>query len=433
MKKYLPYLATAVVLLSATITSCNKDMIEGNEIGEVGDASLDQTFGKNGMVVIPNTSEINLLDFDSHGNIVAAGYTLIGSGMGGHLTLAKIRVDGTQDKNSESSWLTKITDYDDSIPIGLKVTKENKIMVLGSFTKIRFQGRETILMRFNHDGTVDNTFGENGKVNLQFNAGYITSVNFDSDDFLLIAKRETEIVDKNGVLYSNLIGYSISKYSYSGVLDNSFGQNGVVLLINTVSPYSMRIVKNGSIIVAGTYNTWPNIELGLCKLTPSGKMDTGFANKGIWHRNVMQDFDLDHEYFSGILEDNNGNLILSGSGLRNSKGWGNRAFISKFSSNGKLDTSFGDKGFYCFDFGNSNNPVFQIGSNYVTAGWDLNESHKVVLVNNNGNFGEYIYTSGIYYFQTMKLYGDNTLYTGGGYRIGNSYNANFAVERVIID
>ena len=40
-----------------------------------------------------------------------------------------------------------------------------------------------------------------------------------------------------------------------------------------------------------------NIELDLCKLSPEGIIDKNFANNGVWHKNVMQDFDLDHEYF----------------------------------------------------------------------------------------------------------------------------------------
>ncbi|MDR0795525.1 MAG: T9SS type A sorting domain-containing protein, partial [Tannerella sp.] len=144
--------------------------------------------------------------------------------------------------------------------------------------------------------------------------------------------------------------------------------------------------------------------------------------------NIKQDINLDYEYFTNVLEDSDGNLILSGSGLTNSLGWGDRAFLSKFSSNGILDTSFGENGFYCFDFGGgSYKPIFQIGNQYITAG------SQIVSVNHDGTSASDLYTCGIYYFQDMKIQGKNKLILGGGSRIDDSNNTNFALERVILD
>jgi len=427
MERYFSYFVVAGVLLSAILTSCNKENIENKENSKNKDythtVSLDDTFGQNGRIIIPNTSEISLLDIDRDGNIVAVGYTMIlGSGGKSYLTLAKIN----SDELSGNNWLTKVTDYESGWSIGLKIAKDNKIVVIGGFAKVQFQGWETIMMRFNQDGTVDNTYGDNGKVNLNFNAGNIISVNVDSDDFMLLAKIDYQSEDRSPY---------IVKYNYDGVIDKSFGKNGEVRIANSIVPYCIRILNDGSIVVAGTYNTRPNTELGLCKLTANGELDKEFATNGIWHMNIMQDFTMpsDHESFFNILEDKNGNLVLSGSGLTNDLGWGNRAFLSKFSSNGKLDKSFGKNGFFCFDFGGSNKPIFQIGNNYITAGWLNNESHKIISVNSDGSFGDYIYTSDIYYFMDMKLHG-NTLYLGGGYKIDDNHIfANFAVEKVNID
>ena len=422
-----------ILLIVAGFFSCDKQSFFERSSQIV---LLDNTFGQNGRTLIPNTSEISFLDSDTHGNIIAVGYTLIGGGKS-YLTIAKTNADGIIDESFGNNGLVKVTDYDNSSPIGMKITNDNKIIVIGSFTKVQFQGSETIIMRFNENGTVDENFGNNGKVDLSFNTGYIMSLNFDNDDFMLIAKQEGETIEKNGTLYYIHTGYSITKYNYEGQIDKTFGEDGIVFFSNnetmSIAPYRMKILKNGSIIIAGTYNVWPNIELGFCKLTPTGKLNTDFANGGVWHMNVMQDFDLDHEYFSNVLEDSSGNLIFSGSGLQNSLGWGNRAFLSKFSSNGILDKSFGKNGFYCFDFGDSNKPIFQIGNKYMTAGWYNNDSHRLISINNDGSYGNYVYTSEIYYFQNMIPQGNNKIILGGGYRIDNSYNAYFALERVIVD
>ena len=114
-------------------------------------------------------------------------------------------------------------------------------------------------------------------------------------------------------------------------------------------------------------------------------------------------------------------------------GWSNRAFLSRFSSDGVLDTGFGENGFYCFDFGNSNNPVFHIDSEYITAGWYNNENHKLISVHDDGSDGDYVFTTDMYYFQDMILQENNKIILGGGYQIDDTYNANFALERVIFN
>ena len=164
-----------------------------------------------------------------------------------------------------------------------------------------------------------------------------------------------------------------------------------------------------------------------------GELDTDFANDGVWHINTMQDFDLDHEGFSNIFEDNSGNLILSGWGLTNSLGYGTRSFLSKFTYNGVLDTNFGENGFYCFDFLRGLNSIFQIGDKYLTNGW-YNDSYKIAYVKLDGSFGDSIYTVGLDYFKGMNLQGIwNKIILGGAHRINTANGANFALERLSFD
>ena len=364
--------------------------------------SIDNTFGQNGMTLIPNTSSISLFDFDNHGNIIAAGITLIDNKK--YVTIAKTNPDGVIDENFNDNGLIKITDYSRSFPHGLKITSDNKIIVIGSFSKVVFQDYATIIMKFNENGTVDDSFGDNGRINLNIDTRSIISLNFENDDFMLITIKDYQ--------YPYIV-----KYNYEGKIETSFGENGTVYLTNSIVPYCMKILNNGSIIIAGTYNTWPNTELGVCRLTHNGELDTNFANNGLWHMNIMQDFDLDHEYFSNVIEDREGNLLISGSG----------AFLSKFSPNGIFDTDFGENGFYWLDFWDSNTPVLQIGDKYIIAGWYDSHSHKLISVNKDGRYGNFVYDCGIYYLDVMKLQENNKIILGGG------YNDIFALERVVVD
>lgn len=396
--------------------------------------SLDKTFGQNGRMIIPSASEISFFDFDNHGNIIAAGSAL-NSGGYYDLTITKTNADGIIDKSFGNEGVSKVTDYDHSYPRGLKITNDNKIVVIGQFTKIMFHGYETLIMRFNENGTVDENFGDNGKVNINFNSGDLFSLNCENNDFMLLGRREGETILINGNKYYTLKGYSISKLDYNGNIDGNFGDNGKAHLPNYISPNSIKILKDGSIAIAGTYNQDPNTELGFCKLTSVGELDKDFANDGVWHMNIMKDFDLDYESFSNILEDNRGNLILSGWGITNSLGWRNRAFLSKFFYNGIIDTDFGENGFYSFDFSGNYNEIFNIGDKYVTVGWDKNlKQNKIIYVNCDGSFSDYIYTCGLYYLRNMKLQGKlNKIILGGGYRINDASSSNFALERINFD
>ena len=74
------------------------------------------------------------------------------------------------------------------------------------------------------------------------------------------------------------------------------------------------------------------------------------------------------------------------------------------------------------------NLIFQVGDKYITAGW--HENHKIVSVNKNGASAYGVYNCEIYYFQDMKLQGNNTLILGGGDKVDNAV---FALEKVIFD
>ena len=163
-------------------------------------------------------------------------------------------------------------------------------------------------------------------------------------------------------------------------------------------------------------------------------MDTDFADGGIWRKNIMQNYMI-HENFSTVLEDSDGNLIFSGPGPTISLQGFIRPFLSKFSSNGKPDTRFGENGFYWLGFVDiyTLTPVFQVGDQYIVAGFHHNETYKIECVSIDGSIGEHVYTSKIHYLQDMKLQGENKIVLGGGYRIDDSYSANFALERIIFD
>ncbi|MDD3430664.1 MAG: T9SS type A sorting domain-containing protein [Bacteroidales bacterium] len=392
--------------------------------------TLDNTFGQNGKTIIPNTTEIYFFDFDIQGNIIAAGIA-VNDGGKYNLTIAKTNADGIIDESFGNGGLAKISGYDHSSPLGLSITDDNKIVVIGQFSKVQFQGYETLIVRLDENGMLDEHFGDSGRVNFAA-AEDVVLLNCESNDFMLLGGVESERNEIGQNVYVTITGYYISKYNYHGNLDENFGDRGKAHLPNCLEPRAAKILRDGSIAVAGAYNSLSDHELGLCKLTPAGQLDTVFANDGIWHWNTTPVFDLSYEGFYGILEDSSGDLILTGTGRHtNESGWRDTGFLSKFSAGGIPDSDFGENGFYWFDFLGISSKFFKVGENYVCVTTTAHGAFRMYYVNADGSFGNYLYTSSLNYLHDAKIQGSpNKILLAGACRTSD---ANFALERVTVD
>ena len=144
--------------------------------------TFDPTFGQDGMTVIPGTSEIHYLDFDKLGNIIAIGTNDTYS----HLTIAKTNADGIFDQTFGINGVVEFYEYTWSrwAAFGLKITNENKILIFGIF--VIDGSKKPMLLQFNEDGSIDESFGDQGKVILNHDPLYVESVNIENDDFMLI-------------------------------------------------------------------------------------------------------------------------------------------------------------------------------------------------------------------------------------------------------
>jgi len=376
--------------------------------------TLDPTFGENGMTVIPNSKNFIFLDFDKSGNIISSGIS-----DDREVKITKINYDGIIDKNfGTNGEIILNSGYAIS---NLKVTTDNKILLSGTFreeadTYIR------LLLRFNEDGTFDNTFGDDGKMNLDLIAGVhnetsISCVNLENDDFMLIAM--TEYVNPGQLPYKSFI----SKYNYDGILDESFGENGKVLLFDDetfrIVPRAIKILNDLSIVIAGHDNLKHpgDRKLAFCKLSSTGVFITDFANNGIWI-----DDNSCESYFYFILEDTNGNLLFAGV----EEGIIHNHFIYCFYPNGIINSDFGSNGYYePFGFLQSGRmQLLQNESKYLVR----NSYYKLIRIHNNGTFDmdfniEELWNTSIF-ISVMQLQKPSKLI------IGYRYNGIFYITRL---
>jgi len=364
--------------------------------------TLDPTFGQNGVTVIPDAKMGITFAFDQFGNIfigvTTADYRVV---------IIKMNADGIIDENFGTNGQILVSE--DPItwpPAELRITNENKILLCETFNGSNIN---VILRRFNEDGSIDQTFGNQGIMNLSaligaYNPILIRAVNLENDDFMLIGVTEHITAGKSYIL----------KYYYDGVLDESFGENGKVYLTDNdetfnIHPRAIKILNDHSIIVAGFDNVGLSSggRLAFCKLSPTGNLVADFAHNGIW---VMDNNLQQTEHFYSIIEDKyNGNLVFA---RERYVSWEAYYFVCSFYPDGTLNSGFGTNGCYTnynvFEF-SGEIQTLQSGSKYLLKYDDL-----ITSINNIGTLDTNFNHTGVfslagYRFKEMKLQDTNKL------------------------
>ena len=130
------------------------------------DGSLDTNFDTDGIVITDiggTQDQIYGLVLQSDGKIVVVGYSNVNTNYA--LVLARYNTDGSLDTGFGTGGivLTAFRDYWD-FGYGLAIQSDGKIVATG-YSQTQTTGNDDfILARYNTDGSLDNTFGTDGKV-----------------------------------------------------------------------------------------------------------------------------------------------------------------------------------------------------------------------------------------------------------------------------
>ena len=208
------------------------------------DGSLDPDFNGNGIF----TSEFNeafrsfaAVEFQSDKKIVAAGYCNSTSDPFATMVYA-VRVDSTGNPDGgfgASGEFSYTAGFQEELT-DMAIQKDGKILLC--FNKI---------LRLNSNGTIDNTFGKNGIVETTVNYDNIriTCIELQNDGKIVAAG--TTDHDFPGGGNSHII---IVRYDQFGNLDNTFGNNGIIMTpIGSFTVYtrSMVLQPDNKILIAG--------------------------------------------------------------------------------------------------------------------------------------------------------------------------------------
>lgn len=306
----------SITLLASTLV--NAQMPDG----------IDSTFGVNGYAItIPTANGIQAgwYSVGINDNVLGIGTT---GGSNNNIYALKWDKDGKPVNGFGTSGLAM---YDPKLGAddhGLSIVElaSGKFLVAG--TTDGNTSRDVLLMRINADGTIDNTFGNNG---------YIT-YNVKDDDYIGEMKVANNLIYLGG--YNKVNGTITDAFiictKMDGSLEQSFGTMGIAMLDpnngdkETFS--KLMIASSGSIYVIGKTQGQKSKQF-LCKLKNDGTVDTSFADKGFFLYT-----EAGSTVFRDVIYDGAGSLFLCGSYDLNNDDLG---FLMKLDTNGVMSTSFG--------------------------------------------------------------------------------------------
>ncbi len=151
------------------------------------------------------------------------------------------------------------------------IQPDGKILVVGS------SGDNVLLLRYNSDGTLDNSFSFDGKVT--------TDMGYSDDGFDLALQPDGKVLVAGRSYNAPANVAFVLRYNSDGTLDNSFGQNGIVdtVLENGSQAFTILLQPDGKILAGGEMRNAQNkSKMLLFRLNADGSFDNSFGQSGIF-------------------------------------------------------------------------------------------------------------------------------------------------------
>jgi uncharacterized delta-60 repeat protein len=237
------------------------------------DGTLDATFGSGGIVTTDLTSGDDIaygMAIQSDGKIVAAGSATPGSVWRPAWALARYDSDGALDTTfgGDGTVVTKFGVW--GVACAVTLQANGKIVAVGT------NGRGFALARYLPDGSLDTSFGNEGKVGRSFDGGWANAVALQPDG-KIVAGGDYEI------FFS-----AVARYTAHGRLDPTFGGDGRVTTdvgASEEAVVGLVIQANGKIVAAGRvgpheYGETAVWRFALMRYRANGVLDPGWGSDG---------------------------------------------------------------------------------------------------------------------------------------------------------
>jgi uncharacterized delta-60 repeat protein len=377
-KLYYPLIRCRRTVTAAIVLTC---LIISLQLAQAAAGDLDPTFGIGGMVTTDinrSTDIANAVAVQADGKLVVVGQTYKHNDYTTEdFVVARYNTDGTLDNTFGSGGRVR-TDFPGlaAVPSSVIIQPDGKIVVAGgAFPLFTFAGNFE-LVRYNPNGSLDTSFGNNGIVTTTFPEGsYASAVALQSDGKIVAAG--TIFVDFIPGEPSNT-DLALARYNQDGTPDATFGNGGQVttdFVGMEDDAFSVLIQPDGKIVAVGSANdpaTYYNF--AAVRYLSNGTIDTTFGVGG----KVSTDFGargFDRAHSAALQAD--GSIVAAGFAI-SANGISQNFAVARYTSSGVLDTTFSRDGITQIDFGSCCQSAYKVllqsDAKIITVGYANTES-----------------------------------------------------------
>jgi uncharacterized delta-60 repeat protein len=235
--------------------------------------------------------QANAVAIQSDGKIVLAGYAQHDDDVfTADFALARYNLDGSLDQSFGSGGKVTTAFSGGGVAYGIALQPDGKLVVAGAALNGGTGAYDFAVVRYNPDGTLDNGFGAGGKRTTDFFGGYdyAAAVAIQADGKIVLAGTAAG----QGTTFSTF-DFALARYNGDGSLDQTFGNGGKLttdFFGDGDDANGVAIQADGKIVAAGSAaHTSANTHLALARYNPDGTLDQTFGVGGLRTTNLRGD------------------------------------------------------------------------------------------------------------------------------------------------
>ncbi len=211
---------------------------------------LDNAFGNSGIVLV----DIENLDDVSYSSLVQPDGKIVlgGTSVDGtirYMSLTRLNQDGSLDISFSGDGKLTIPLSGDP-ENGEKVLLQGDKIIIAGYSEEAYYPKNFVMYRFNSDGSTDVSFGNGGRVETEFSGNNLEDAVYTAviagDKIILAGETYESAANSN---------FALARYNFDGSLDNTFGNGGKVFTdfatLRFDRIYDLAIQSDGKIIAVG--------------------------------------------------------------------------------------------------------------------------------------------------------------------------------------
>lgn len=299
------------------------------------DGTVDNSFGTAGRVTVEIAGSYDYADevmFDAAGHILLAGRAITVPGSGNFdLTVVRLNENGTLDTSFGTNGRWAFT-LPGATTADYKVTLDDagRMLVWGMDVDPQTGAYEVHVYRYAQDGSLDTDFGDGGKTEVALAGGGVP----EAPQLVTGADGALALGWRQGDPLLNMYEVHVARIDGDGAVSGAINTGFVPFL----GDFDLAFDNQGQLLVGASVfdaDAW-RFDAAVARYNADGTLDSAFGSGGV----AVTSFPTGHTSAGQIVVQANGDVVVGGS---YEYGFGQSVSIVKFSANGNPVADFGEE------------------------------------------------------------------------------------------